>query len=249
MKKNNATLLTIILLFTLIILMTCGGKDRSNSKATDSIQGVQKTNVPETRDVAFLPNYADSIVINNIIQHLSEIEKYAVRDDYNLLYSILKFKGDSLLYKKVIAVLSKMNDFREHYNIKLLDIKNGYINYGATGVDIYFVKTYWNLKDGYKLFATEEWSCATVCDSHLFFQKFKDGKYESIESDIVIPEMKHLPEVLVPGWKHSDEPDEFRYVLPQKGKDIMFCMQDTCIELKWNGSIFEVDAKIRTNAK
>jgi hypothetical protein len=228
------------LLFFALILSGCTGKMRDNTTPADSTQVVQEAYAPVEQAAAAQPDHADSVAMKKIIEGLSAIEKFAVLEDYYLLSSLLKFKGDSLLYEKVIAVLSKRGDFIERYDINLLDTRSGYINYGERGADIDYIKTYWNLKDGYKLVATEEWVCSTVCDSNLRFQKFKDGTYQTIESTVMIPGMERLAEILAPDSKDDGEPDEFRFVLPQKGQNIMFCLDKTCIELKWNGEIFEI---------
>jgi len=152
----------------------------------------------------------------------------------------LKFKGDSLSHEKVVSALPKNGDFFEKYEILLLDIKSGYIQYRESIIDTDYTKTYWNWKTGYKLFATESWTCTMFCDSGLRFEKFKDGTYQTIEREVLIPGMEQLGEMLVPGYKEADEPTEFRYVLPRKGKNILFCLDKTCIELKWNGETFEI---------
>ncbi len=45
--------------------------------------------------------------------------------------------------------------------------------------------------------------------------------YENIENHEIIPEIKSLPQMLVPDYKERSDPIEFKYELPQKEKNIL----------------------------
>ena len=185
----------------------------------------------------------DSTFIKSIIQELKGIEKFAVRENFYLLSSLLEFKGDSSRHGKIKAFLQKEDEYIQEYYIEVLDIKNGYIRFSLRGAEVTYTICYWNLNNDSKLIATEIQECGPVCSSGIEFQKFKNGVYQSIENIKIIPEIKNLPQMLVPDYDdevEGSEPYEFKYELPQKGKNILFCLEKNCIELHWNNGIFEI---------
>ena len=186
---------------------------------------------------------SDSTFINSIIQELKGIEKFAVQDNYYLLSSLLEFKGDSSRHGKIKAFLQKEDEYLQEYYIEVLDVNNGYIRFSPKGAEVTYTISYWNLDDDSKLIATEIQECGPVCSSGIEFQKFKNGVYQSIENIEIIPGIKNLPQMLVPNYNEEvegSEPYEFKYELPQKGKNILFCLDENCIELQWNNGIFEI---------
>jgi len=186
---------------------------------------------------------SDSAFIKSIIQELKGIEKFAVQDNFYLLSSLLEFKGDSITHGKIKAFLQKEDEYIQEYYIELLDINNGYIRFAPKHAEATYTICYWNLDDDYKLIATEIMGCGPICSSSIEFQKFKDGLYQSIENIEIIPNIKNLPQMLVPDYDEEvegSEPYEFKYELPQKGKNILFCLENNCIELQWNNGIFKI---------
>ena len=204
-----------------------------------SLSCAQKNKTPEEKATST----SDSAFIKSIIQELKGIEKFAVQDNFYLLSSILEFKGDSSRHEKIKASLQKENEYIQEYYIELLDSKNGYIRFAPKHAEATYTICYWNLENDYKLIATEIMGCGPVCSSTIEFQKFKDGVYQSIENIEIIPEIKNLPQMLVPDYDEEiegSEPYEFKYELPQEGKNILFCLDNYCIELQWNNGIFEI---------
>ena len=185
---------------------------------------------------------ADSLYVVNIIKGLQGIEKYAVKNDFYLLNSLLKYKGDSITAGRIEKILLKKDDYLRTYIIEKLDIKSGYIKFSPAAAEVTYTMTYWNMKDGSKLIATESWGCGPVCQSEVRFQTFENGKYLDKDETKVIPDIEKLPGMLVPDYseKNSD-PLEFKFLLPQNGKNINFCLEKKCIELKWNEGTFVIN--------
>ena len=207
-----------------------------------SISCAQRNKTPEEEVIST----SDSTFVKSIIQELRGIEKFAVQDNYYLLSSLLEFKGDSSRHEKINAFLQKENEYIQEYFIELLDVKNGYIRFAPKHAEATYTICYWNLENDYKLIATEISGCGPICSSSIEFQKFKNGVYQSIENAEIIPEIKNLPQMLVPDYDEEvegSEPYEFKYELPQEGKNILFCLENNCIVLQWNNGIFEIKEK------
>ncbi len=185
---------------------------------------------------------ADSAYIQSILQELKGIEKFAVKDNFYILSSLLEHKGDSIRHKKVKDIIQRGEEYLREYYFEISDVKNGYIKYAPRGAEVTYTTVYWNLNDGSKLIATEGWGCGPVCSSDITFQRFKDGVYETLENEEIIPEMKALPQMLVPDYNEDENPDpfEFKYVLPRNGKNIQFCLDDNCVVLQWEEGMFIV---------
>ncbi len=219
-----------------IVILSCAQEE---NKTTESVSNLKEKEHTEegitTKDSAF---------VKSIIRELKGIEKFAVREDFELLSSLLAFKGDSIKHAKLRSILEKKDEsYYRSYLIEALDLRNGYIRYTPKQAEGIYTITYWNLDDGSKLIATEEWSCGPVCDSHLSFEKYKKGTYESLEIQKIIPEIKALPIVLLPNYVPGLEAYEFKYKLPQKGKNIRFCLNEKCVDLEWQNGTFKIKKK------
>ena len=185
----------------------------------------------------------DSAYVLAIIKELKGIEKYAVKNDFYLLSSLLNYKGDSIRYNKIKGILFKKDDYLRTFIIEKLDTKNGYIKFSPTAAEVTYTMTYWNLKDDSKLIATESWGCGPVCQSEIQFQKYVQDNYIDLERLKIIPDIEKLPMLLAPDYdEKSSDPLEFKFVLPQNGKNIDFCLDKNCIELKWNEGMFIINA-------
>ena len=214
-----------------IVFLSCTQK---KTKTTESVS------VPsEDKELAEKRISAeDSAFVKSIFQELKGIEKFALKEDFDLLLSLLAFKGDSINHSKVKAILEK-KPYYNTYFYDVVDMKNGYIRYMKIGAEAAYQVTYWNLNDNSKLIATELWTCGPVCSSYLSFEKYQNGIYESLENQEIIPEIERLPSLLLPDYKPEYEPYEFKYKLPQGGKNIQFCLDEKCIELEWQNGIFK----------
>ncbi len=183
----------------------------------------------------------DSAFVKSIIQELKGIEKFAVKEDFELLSSLLAFKGDSIKHAKLMSILEKKGELNyRSYHIEALDLRNGYIRYTPEQAEGTYTITYWNLDDGSKLIATEEWSCGPVCESYLSFEKYQNGIYESLENQKIIPGIEGLAKILIPNYVPGLEPYEFKYKLPKRGKNIRFCLNEKCVDLEWQNGIFKI---------
>jgi len=231
-----------LLLFTalFIVFLSCTQKE---AKTTDS---VSDANLKDKELAEEGITAKDTAFVKSIIQKLKGIEKFAVKEDFELLSSLLEYKGDSINHAKLKSILEKNGKgYYNTYFIEALDIRNGYIRYMPHGAEGVYTLTYWNLDDGAKLIANEAWGCGPVCDSHLSFEKFQNGTYEKLENQTIIPEIKDLPKKLLPDYKPENEPEdepyEFKYKLPQGGKNIQFCQGNYCIELEWQNGTFKLN--------
>ncbi|MDH5609883.1 MAG: hypothetical protein OEY56_10415, partial [Cyclobacteriaceae bacterium] len=180
---------------------------------------------------------ADSVVVFSLIRELKGIEKYAIRDDVELLSSLLAHKGDSVGHSQTKAYLAK-EPYVNEYVFDVVDLKNGYMQYAPLGAEATYTVTYWNLSDNAKLIATEVWGCGPVCSSDIRFEKYQNGLFERVKNQDVIPGIKDLESRLVPDYDPEEEPAEFKYKLPRGGKNIQFCLDDACIELVWQNGVF-----------
>lgn len=186
---------------------------------------------------------ADSAYVMGIINELKGIEMFGVGKSFEMMASLLAYKGDSVRYSKVNDILQKRGEYVQTYSIRELDMKNGYFVYAPNGAEVTYTQVYWNRKDGSQLLATEEWGCGPVCSSSIYFTSYKDGVLTGLDNKVVIPEIERLPMMLVPEYNPDDtqaDPIEFKYVLPKKGKNIRYCLDEKCIELAWHEGTFKV---------
>lgn len=186
---------------------------------------------------------ADSAYVIGIIKELKGIEMFGVGESFEMMASLLAYKEDSTRYQKVYDILQKRGEYIQTYSIRELDLKNGYFVFAPNGAEVTYTLVYWNMKDGSQLLATEAWECGPVCSSGIYFTRYKDGVFEEVANNAVIPEIERLPKMLVPEYNPDDtnaDPIEFKYVLPKKGKNIRYCIDEKCIELAWNEGTFKV---------
>jgi hypothetical protein len=179
---------------------------------------------------------------DDLIQELTGIERYVVMQDYTMLSAILEYKGETEKAKAVNEIIIVRDG--ELYPIKVnkLDSKNGYIEYAPMYAEVTCTATYWKLKDGGRLIATESNSCGPVCESDINFMKFMDGMYNDVDLKDIIPEIDNLKETLYPDYEkiEQDEPIEFKFNLPQKGKNIIYSVYDKELILNWTNEKFEM---------
>ena len=219
-----------------ILLLSCF-QDKKNTAEEVSDPNLKGKEFAEEHITA-----EDSNFMKSIILQLKGIEKFIVKEDFEILSSLLAFKGDSINHSRVKAILEK-KPYYYTYFYDVVDIKNGYIRYMRIGTEATYTVTYWNLNDNSKLIVTELWTCGPVCSSYLSFEKYQNGIYESLENQEIIPEIENLPKILLPDYDPRNEPYEFKYKLPQGGKNIQFCLDEKCIELEWQNGIFKIIEK------
>jgi len=75
------TIRQYLMLLFFVVLPGCTGKNSDSVTTTDSVKKTQEAYVPEKQILADQPSQADSILFNNMIRGLSEIEKFAVGAD------------------------------------------------------------------------------------------------------------------------------------------------------------------------
>jgi hypothetical protein len=229
--------LTIALILTSISI-ACDSKQATHGEQTE--EAVSEEVVAMTTSGITL---ADSAFVNGLINQLQGIEKFGVGQSFEMLASLLAHKGDSATYQKVYDILKKKDEYVQLFTISEVDTRNGYMVYAPNYAEVTYTQVYWNMKDGSQLLATEAWGCGPVCDSSIEFMRYTDGGYTRLDLTDVIPDIGKLPKMLIPEYDPDDskaDPIEFKYVLPKKGKNIRFCVDEQCIELEWNEGTFAV---------
>lgn len=222
--KSKQQIIIAAFLCSILAFTSCGSSDESVETET-----VENTDLIEP-SAGISPQ--DSADVNSIIAELKGIEKFAVRDNYDLLLALMQHNGDERADLVKTIIEKQELDYYHTYSIIELDAGNGYIQYAPVGAEVTYTMTYWNMEDGSQLIATEAWGCGPICESDLTFSKFQNGVYELLENKDVIPEIEILPSWLVSDYDpNGEEPIEFRYHLPKKGKDIEFCLEDNCVNL------------------
>ena len=219
-----------------IVILSCNQEENQTTESSSNLKDKEITEEGITAE--------DSAFVKSIIRELKGIEKFAVKEDFELLSSLLAFKGDSIKHAKLRSILEKKAESNDQsYLIEALDIRNGYIQYTQEQAEGTYTITYWNLDDGSKLIATEEWSCGPVCESYLSFEKYQKGIYENLENQKIIPGIEGLAKILLPNYVPGLEPYEFKYKLPKRGKNILFCLNEKCVDLEWQNGIFKIKEK------
>ena len=219
-----------------IVILSCNQEENQTTESSSNLKDKEITEEGITAE--------DSAFVKSIIRELKGIEKFAVKEDFELLSSLLAFKGDSIKHAKLRSILEKKAESNDQsYLIEALDIRNWYVRYTPEQAEGTYTITYWNLDDGSKLIATEEWSCGPVCESYLSFEKYQKGIYENLENQKIIPGIEGLAKILLPNYVPGLEPYEFKYKLPKRGKNILFCLNEKCVDLEWQNGIFKIKEK------
>jgi hypothetical protein len=228
----------------LLVLIACSPGTTSNSEQEENSEQSEEINEIEPRSdsaeyAAPIPTeftHEDSTYLNEQISRLSGIEQFAVRDNYFLYVSLLEKQGDSTKASKIKNLIEKSVEYPYYFTITTLDPGNGYIAYYIQEESV--TQCYWNLTDGGRLIGTERLGCGPVCESYISFEKYYMGEYTLLALEDVIPGYERLNEMLVPDIEEQMDPFEFRYILPQRGRDMKFCLEEDCILLKWNDGSF-----------
>lgn len=222
--------LSKFILLSILLISGC-----SNQKASDNSSDVSEEDSMEA-DIKVL-SQADSTYLSSLIADLKGIDKFAVKDNYFFFRDLLIKKGDKKAdtVKSILKGIKYIHDAFQFY-ISVYEPKNGYIEYTPGAVESTISMVYWNVSDGSKLIAIQEISCGPVCESEIFFQKYQDGQYQT--ADNIIPSIKELNERLYPNAAQASDPLEFYFVLPRKGKDLNYCLDEECLMLKWEDGTF-----------
>lgn len=220
----------------ILIITSCGSSEESSDQETEEIVSNEEEAAPEIDGITA----QDSADVNSIMSELKGIEKFAIRDNYNMLLALLEHKDDGRA-ELVKTIIEKQNlDYYHTFSIIELDASNGYIQYAPNGAEVTYTMTYWNLNDGGQLIASEAWGCGPICESDLTFQRYENSSYELLENEDIIPELKELPYEILPNYDPKGlDPIEFKYQLPKNGKNIQFCLEDDCVELVFDNGVFK----------
>ncbi len=231
-----STQVSLSISLLILLVLGCSQKPDGDSNQDESVLEEAEESAAS---VGFVPTpitHGDSIYFESQLSALSAIEKYAIGGNYYMLSSVLGFKGEEAAYKRTREILESIEEYPTFFQIMELDVKNGYIVYAPVGAEVTYTKVYWNLKDGSQLIALESYACGPICESEISFVKHKDGAFQNLNAADIIPEINKLPPMI----DKNGDPVEYKFVLPQEGKDIKYCLAEDCITLKWNEGTFEV---------
>ncbi|MEX1001422.1 MAG: hypothetical protein WDZ35_04840 [Crocinitomicaceae bacterium] len=242
--------------------------ETNSSTASGGEEDVEQTNKSNADKDARLDSTA---IINEIeslstIEQLAIFNPYSQTYDFELYGSLLKHKKQEKRFQELSSEITNVTGYFNLVEFIKVDPKNGYIQY-AQAESIQTI-VYWNKSDGTKLVAREITGCGPVCESSIRFmisedgstttllekidyqgmREFKNGdfneysRYSDNVSSQIIPQIRELPYKIVSGYDENDfDPIEFTFVLPQKGKNIQFCLEDDCVELVWKDGVFLLD--------
>jgi len=221
---------TFLIAVTLSIVSSCGDSEKTAEKAK-----LEKEQMEQVEDEGSHDRSLDEVDAE--MQNLEGIEKHFVHGNLKRYRSLLKFKGnkDYKLIEDFLPVLDTPTKFVE---IKELDAKNGFVKYQMPEVDCVEEITYWKTNDGSHLIGKTQVCCTMFCEGEINFQSYDPvtGAYSNLENSNVIDDYKRLEADLAN--QHKDGGVDHKYVLPQKGLDLQFCLGDACVDLKWNNGTF-----------
>jgi len=225
-----------------ITFISCSQEQNRSGNKTATEPGLESHLKTESDSLPRLHNNAreDSMVVLSFIRDLKGIEKFVVKDNFELLAGLLKYKAGNESYQGISLTLEKIIDKTRKFSFSIIDPRNGYVQYSQDFTDATYTMTYWNLNDGTKLIGTETWFCGPICESEISFQKYENNQYESVKNEDIIPEINLLRKIIYPNYDPDGEPEEFKFILPQVGKDIQFILNDRSIELEWQNGVFKM---------
>ncbi|MDH5380895.1 MAG: hypothetical protein OEW75_08585 [Cyclobacteriaceae bacterium] len=235
----------LIITLSVLNLFGCISENKSHEKVEEKVgQVVVLDNEQKTSLLPTVESNSDSLYLLSQLNALEGIEKFAVGGNHFLLLALLEKKGLTSEYEKVKEILERGTEEIREFVFYNLDTKNGYAQFAPMGTEVTYTLVYWNKEDGSQLIAYEDFSCGPICDSEISFRSYHNGVYSNLKSIDVIPDIINLPLMLNENYNpNSEDPYEFRFVLPQKGKNIKFCEGEKCLELIWMNGIFKVLAK------
>ncbi|WP_421873455.1 hypothetical protein [Marinoscillum sp.] len=180
--------------------------------------------------------------IASVMDELSGIEKYYVRNDLRKLHGLLKFKKDDRL-SNYSSQLEKLDESAGSVlNVTLLDAPNGYIEYSESMNECDEAMVYWNKTNGEKLIGHVTNCCTMFCDGSIDFKLYQpDSKsYTRVNGGDIVEGLDLVKSLRPEGHIEGDGYDS-EYILPQKGKNIRYCVgEDRCLDLIWQDGTFVV---------
>lgn len=170
-----------------------------------------------------------------LFAELEGIEKYYVRDNLSRLHSLLKYKNDEQ-YLELEKELEK-DEFASFLIVTELDVKNGFVAFHNPQLDCKTSMTYWKLDNDAPLIATATVCCTMFCEGEITFEKYEQEEYQIQPNETII---LNYQELLDERAKiHEEGGVDYAFNLPQKGKNIEYCIGGNCRKLKWKNGSFE----------
>lgn len=217
----------LVLIVIIFVFFACeSGKDQKNSNVDT------QTTSQEVSTKDYLTG-KDSIYMISIINELTGIKKFYVKEDFNRLASLLKYMKSNK-YEEVASILGELSnkyydvdDFYPRERIDTIINSSGFLKYYSPFIHIDGTMTYWKQSDGISLIGQEKLSEGG--EVNLYFEQFESGKYIEADLSSIIPSINVILE------NESVE----RFILPQKGKNIMIQTENQNHELVWNDGVFE----------
>jgi hypothetical protein len=193
----------------------------------------------------FISRDFDKMKYQPIIDELKGIEKHYVQNDLFKLNSLLRFNNDDRFQALENDLKAKYEE-KSIIKIHLLDTKNGYIEFERLQTIVVEEckqsMVYWNKSDGGILIAHEMNCCTMFCDGSISFESYdkESQSYVSIDSKEIVPQIDSLKSLQPINYIEGDGFDT-KYTLPQKGKNIRYCVESNCLELVWQDGIFSIE--------
>jgi len=252
---DNKILKLCLILFVIVSLSACSNNnDNSITEETVAIETNDEQNNSEDEveavEETLNPNADfDEAAFYEMIDELEGIEKFYVQNDLFRLHSLLKYKKLKSQHD-LEAILKRKVIYPVYLDIAVLDHKNGYVEFAPYAAEGYSTLVFWNLSNGEKLIATTSKYCGPICECEINFQNYnpKTNLYSDLKNQNVIKDFNTLhtyidiPKLPDP-YNGDEDPIELEFILPQKGKNILYCSEEKCVELVWNDGSFKPGKK------
>ncbi|GAB4247956.1 MAG: hypothetical protein Tsb0034_27300 [Ekhidna sp.] len=220
-------------LLFLLFAISCS-QTNSQSEATSESEETEQPEVAAFEGVDF-----DSTAYLAIIGDLTGIEKFYVQDDLYRLHGLLKYKEDER-HSQLESDLTKKFEYPTFINVTLLDAKNGYIEFNRAQTECEMAMVYWNKSDGTKLIGSSETCCTMFCEGEVSFSQYDPNQdsYQSLNLNEVIIDYDSIQSLRPEGYEEGGF--DYTYTLPQQGKNLRYCVGETCLELQWDDGLFRL---------
>ncbi len=273
MKYPPYAIVIAMILVSVFLLSSCSQSAKENLSTSEVTEVTEESAEMTSDAGEEIPKEtkrltrSDSTLLFNKISELSLVEQVAIEDDFYLYANLLNHKGKQREYQTLYDQLVAHNEYFVNNEIISLDPQNGYLKY--TRAESTHTVVYWNKSDGTKLIAYETTGCGPVCESYVVFavydngnvtkleeityrgvRKFEEDRFQKYQNytdgakSAIIPQAGELASLVVESYDENDpDPIEFNFILPQKGKNIKFCLEGDCVELIWQDGKFQYSEK------
>lgn len=216
-------------------------KEHISENLSSSDNGLSQNEIVTLFNGGFVSLDFDEGPYEHIFDELQGIEKYYVFYDLLRLHSLLKYNNDER-YLVLENDLKRKNEHPAFNIITQLDTKSGYIKYHSSQTDCEMQMTYWKKKNGNILIGHAKKCCTMFCDGDITFILFNedDQGSTSVTTKEIIREIDDLKLLRPDNYIEGDGYDS-EFILPQEGKNIRYCVGETCTNLIWQDGTFSIE--------